>query len=315
MRKAIGIDLGGTKIQGALLAEDGTILARARELTGNPQSVDEVLQNLYGVVEKLLPADEAVVLGVGCAGPVDFARQVVISSPNLPFPCNYPLQKTLQDQFRLPTWIENDVKVGAIAEWQLGAGQGLRDFFFIALGTGIAGAMISDGKLVRGSGYAAGEIGHLTLVPFGPRCGCGKRGCYEALAGGPAIRRYVRYALERGRGSELSGLLPEQIEPIQIAAAARHGDRLAMEAFSISAHFTGLALSYVTTLLNPGTIIIGGGLAEALDLMQQTIQETLEMNSFAPALTHLRLVPARLGNQAGMIGAAMLAFQQSKENR
>lgn len=315
MRKAIGIDLGGTKIQGALLAEDGTILARARELTGNPQSENEVLKNLYHVVGKLLPADEPVILGVGSAGPVDFARQEVISTPNLPFLRNYPLQKALQDQFSLPTWIENDVKVGAIAELQLGAGQGLRDFFFITLGTGIGGAIISDGHLVRGSGYAAGEIGHLTLAPFGPHCGCGKRGCYEALASGPAIGRYVRYALERGRDSELSGLPPEQIEPIQIAAAARHGDRLAMEAFSISAYYTGLALSYVTTLLNPGTIIIGGGLAEALDLMQQTIQETLEMNSFAPALTHLRLVPARLGNQAGMIGAAMLAFQQSKESR
>jgi glucokinase len=315
MRKAIGIDLGGTKIQGALLAEDGTILARARELTGNPQSENEVLTNLYHIVGKLLPADEPVVLGVGSAGPVDFARQVVISSPNLPFLCNYPLQKALQDQFSLPTWIENDVKVGAIAELQLGAGQGLRDFFFITLGTGIGGAIISDGHLVHGSGYAAGEIGHLALAPFGPRCGCGKRGCYEALASGTAIGRYVRYALERGRDSELSGLPPKQIDPIQIAAAARHGDRLAMEAFSISAYYTGLALSYVTTLLNPGTIIIGGGLAEALDLMQQTIQETIGMNSFAPALTHLRLVPARLGNQAGMIGAAMLAFQQSKESR
>ena len=315
MRKAIGIDLGGTKIQGALLAEDGTILARARELTGNPQSEDEVLTNLYHIIGKLLPADEPVVLGVGCAGPVDFAEQVVISSPNLPFQRNYPLQKVLQDQFHLSTWIENDVKVGAIGEWQLGAGQGLRDFFFIALGTGIAGAMISGGHLVRGSGYAAGEIGHLTLAPFGPRCGCGKHGCYEALAGGPAIGRYVRYALERGRDSELSSLPPKQIEPIQIAAAARHGDRLAMEAFTMSAYYTGLALSYVTALLNPGTIIIGGGLAEALDLMQLTIQETLEMNAFAPALKDLRLVPARLGNQAGMIGAAMLAFQQSQESR
>jgi glucokinase len=315
MRKAIGIDLGGTKIQGALLAEDGTILSQARALTGNPESESEVLQNLYGVVQKLLPANEAVVLGVGCAGPVDFAGQVVISSPNLPFQHNYPLQLALQDQFHLPTWIENDVKVGAIGEWQWGAGRGLRDFFFIALGTGIAGATISDGRLVRGSGYAAGEIGHLTLAPFGPRCGCGKHGCFEALAGGPAIARYVRYALERGRDSELCGLPPEQIEPIRIAAAARHGDRLAMEAFSMSAHYTGLALSYVTALLNPGTIIIGGGLADALDLMQLTIQETLVMNAFAPALKGVTLVSARLGNQAGMIGAAMLALQQCEEGR
>jgi glucokinase-like ROK family protein len=308
----LGIDLGGTKIKGIRMEENGQILAEVNAPTGNGESEQEVLGNLFAVIEALWRDDRPAAIGIGCAGPVDFARQVVAISPNISFLHEYPLGAIVQERFGLPTLIENDVKVGALGELYFGEGKGVSDFAFVTMGTGMGGAIVHEGKLLRGVGNAAGEIGHLTLEQFGLECGCGKLGCYEALAAGPAIRRHFLYALRKGRRSCLETLTPEEIDTERIAEAARESDELALEVFRTSAFYTGLALSYLVNLLNPAKIILGGGMAQALDLMWDTILGTLTLHALDYPLRQVEVVRSKLGNEAGVLGAAMMGIRHAQ---
>jgi len=305
----LGIDVGGTKIKGICMNEAGQVLAQANAATGNGSCEEEVLGNLFSVIDSLLCAGEIASIGIGCAGPVDPVLQIAAIAPNIAFMRNYPLGRVVEARYGLPTRIENDVKVAALGELYFGQGMNVQDFALVTLGTGIGGTIVHEGKLLRGVGNAAGEIGHLTLEPFGPPCGCGKLGCYEALASGTAVRRSFLYALGRGRHSKLASLPSEEIDTVRIAEAAREGDRLAREVFEVSAFYTGLALSYLIVLLNPQRIIIGGGMSAALDLMWEKIQETLALHTMDYSLRQVEVVPSGLGNRAGVLGAAMMSIR------
>ncbi|MCX5971509.1 MAG: ROK family protein [Coprothermobacterota bacterium] len=312
----LGIDVGGTKIKGICMDEEGRVLAEANVATGNGSCEEEVLGNLFTVIDTLLNAGGATSIGIGCAGPVDPILQIAAVAPNIAFLRNYPLGRVVEGRYGIPTRIENDVKVAALGELYFGQGMRVQDFVLVTLGTGIGGTIVHEGKLLRGVGNAAGEIGHLTLERFGPQCGCGKQGCYEALASGTAIRRSFLYALGRGRHSKLSILPSEEIDAVKIAEAAREGDRLAIEVFEVSAFYTGLALSYLVGLLNPQRIIIGGGMSAALDLMWEKIQDTLTLHTMDYPLRQVEVVPSGLGNRAGVLGAAMMSIRTIRpENR
>ncbi|MCX5976498.1 MAG: ROK family protein [Coprothermobacterota bacterium] len=305
----LGIDIGGTRIKGICMDEEGRVLAEADAATGNGSCEEEVLGNLFTVIDSLLAAGEVASIGIGCAGPVDPILQIAAVSPNIAFPRDYPLGRVVERRYGIPTLIENDVKAAALGELYFGQGLRVRDFVLVTLGTGIGGAIVHEGKLLRGAGNAAGEIGHLTLERFGPQCGCGKQGCYEALASGTAIRRSFLYALGRGRHSKLASLPTEEINAVRIAEAAREGDRLALEVFEVSAFYTGLALSCLVGLLNPQRIILGGGMSAALDLMWEKIQDTLTLHTMDYPLRQVEVLPSDLGNRAGVLGAAMMSIR------
>jgi glucokinase len=313
MRTGIGVDLGGTKILGIIMREDGEILQRAEGQTGDPSSEKEVLKSLFAVIESLLRQGSASSIGIGCAGPDDFEKQIVVTSPNLPFIKNYPLKKLVEERFGIPTLVDNDVKTAALGELIFGEGKSLQPFFFITLGTGIGGALVSEDRIFRGISNMAGEIGHVVLnLESKERCGCGKYGCFEILASGIAVRRYTLRSLESGACSVLQGTPAEKIDARLIAEKAREGDKIARQAYHQAAYWIGVAFSCLVQLLNPRAIIIGGGMSEAWDLMEDRVLEVLYTLTMEYPLKHLEIRRSLLGNMAGVMGAAFLGLMGIK---
>jgi glucokinase len=312
MKRGIGIDLGGTKILGILMEEGGRILRKVDGNTGDPSSEKEVLRNLFSVIESLLEEGPVSSIGIGCAGPDDFENQVVVTSPNLPFIKNYPLKGVVEERFAIPTLVDNDVKTAALGELIFGEGKDLQPFFLITLGTGIGGALVSEGKVFRGVCNTAGEIGH-TVFDWASteRCGCGKYGCLEVLASGTAIRRYVLRGLESGEPSVLQGIPPEKINARLVAEKAREGDELSREAYLKAAYWIGVAFSHLVQILNPRAIIIGGGMSEAWDLMEGKCLEVLASLTMEFPLKHLEIRRSPLGNLAGVIGACWMGMNRN----
>ncbi|MBT9175256.1 MAG: Glucokinase [candidate division WS2 bacterium] len=310
----IGIDLGGTKIKGILMNEDGLIVNQYSTSTGNN------LDNLFEVIEKLIQENKAMSsricgIGVGCAGLIDHKNGITIESANLPFLKRFPLRYTLYKFTGIETTIDNDVKMGAIGEMFYGEGKGVKDFVFLTLGTGIGGAIIINGKVYRGITNHSGEIGHINLQTAGPDCGCGKKGCYESLASGSAILKYILYGIKMKRDTMILEKVKGDISKINnslIVEMAENGDRLCLEALTESARYTGKVLSYLINILNPEKIIIGGGLSEVKNILFPVIRETAQLYSLVVPFQNCLIIKAGLGTESGVIGAAQMALLQYK---
>ena len=232
----LGVDIGGTKCAVVVATPDGAILYRASEptLSGQrgPHDVLDQLANMARTLVTQAGATLADVKGVGvsCGGPLDTKTGVIHAPPNLPDWQNVPVKAFFENALGLPTVVENDANATALAEWRFGAGQGAQNLVFLTMGTGIGGGIIADGRLYRGTNDLAGEIGHQTILMNGPLCGCGKRGCLEALASGPAIARLARESLHYGRHKRvlaLAGGKPADITAAHVVEAAKEGDPFA----------------------------------------------------------------------------------------
>lgn len=310
----IGIDLGGTKIKGILMNEDGLIVYQYSTSTGNN------LNNLFEVIENLIQASKNMPsnlcgIGVGCAGLIDHENGITVESANLPFLKRFPLRDTIYKFAGIPTTVDNDVKMGAIGELFYGEGKGVKDFVFLTLGTGIGGAIIINGKVYRGITNHSGEIGHLNLQTSGPDCGCGKQGCYESLASGPAILNYVLYGIQMKRDTMIIEKVAgekRKIDPSLIVEMAEKGDRLCLEALTESAKYTGKIISYLINILNPEKIIIGGGMSEVKNILFPIIRETAQLYSLVVPFENCSIVKSGLGTESGVIGAAKMALLKYK---
>jgi glucokinase len=313
MTLAIGVDVGGTKVAAGLVTADGQILATARRPTPMADA-DAVLALVTEVVGELVQgADQPVVgVGVGVAGPVDAHRANVYFAPNLQW-SKVNARSVLESQTGLPVVIENDGNVAAWGEFRFGAGVGAKDLVLVTVGTGIGGGIVLGGSLFRGAHGAAGEIGHISSVPNGVQCGCGRLGCWEQYASGNALVRQTReLAAERRDEAHLMLALgdgtPEGIQGLHITAAAMSGDPVAIEALHMLGVALGTGLADLTAILDPELFVIGGGVCEAGDLLLASARETLAhkiiggFNRPIPAV-----VAATLGNHAGTVGAADLA--------
>ena len=309
---ALGIDIGGTKVAGGLVAPDGSILATARRATPGA-SVSETEDAIVAVVDELADgyAGELVGVGVGAAGWFDRTGDTVLFSPHLAWR-NSTLRKDLSARLRRPLWVGNDADAAAWAEYRYGAAQGADLALMITLGTGIGGGIVLDGRLRRGSHGVAGEWGHMRVVPDGRLCACGNRGCWEQYASGTALGRIAR-EVARSSPAAAARLLervecdPDRLTGEHVARAAHDGDPLALELVTEVGHWLGQGIADLAAALDPEVVVIGGGVSMLGEMVLGPARERLERalpgRGFRPGP---RIVAAALGAQAGIVGAADL---------
>jgi glucokinase len=309
--EAIGLDIGGTKIAGFRVSGDGRVLDHARAPTpaGDSRTVFEAIVEVAAQVRG--PAAAAV--GVGMAGIVEFPSGVIRYAPNLPLR-DVPLQDWLAESTGLPCRVENDANVAGWGEFRLGAGRDANDMLMVTVGTGIGGAIVSGGRLFRGAHGFSGEIGHIIVEPGGPLCGCGNLGCWEQVASGRAIGRLGREAAAREPASLLVELAegdPAMVTGAVVTTAAKQGDLTAVAVLAEVGRRLGEGIAGLVNILDPEVVVVGGGAIDAGDLLLDPTRGVFAVSVEAP--DHRPQVPilaARLGNDAGGIGAALLALDE-----
>jgi glucokinase len=312
MTLTIGIDIGGTKVLGGVVDESGKILATHREPT--PKEGGKALTKTIADVAKVLLADHpAIAIGVSAAGFVSSDRETMLATPNISGWNGVNLKDEISELVGLPAVIENDANSAAWGEAKYGAGRGESQMMMITVGTGIGGGAVIDSKLHRGSNGLAAEFGHMRVVPDGHICGCGQRGCYEQYASGTALMRHVREAinaspdaaynlLARGDGT-VQGLAGHHITD-----AAREGDPIALAGFNTTAQWLGAGIASLSVLFDPACVVIGGGVIDAGEILLAPTRTALERYMpFSGKVPMPRIIPALLGNDAGLVGAADLA--------
>ena len=312
MAKRIGIDVGGTNVKIALV-DDGKIIYSNSVPTYAQMGYEYTVNNIKQAIKDLMKETEttaADIKGIGFdfPGQVDYKTGVVKLAPNIPGWVNVPIAQMIEEAFHIPTRIDNDVRCAALGEMNFGAGKGCQNFVCITVGTGIGSGLVVNGQLVRGAANAAGEIGNIKLqLKEGTICGCGDTGCLEAFASGPSIVAMAQDYLKSGKSSKLRGMAGDgEITPYIVAKAAEAGDPVAKRIFTIIGEYVGMGLVSVINLLNPEKVIIGGGVAEAGDLLLEPIRKTVMERAMVVARESVEIVPAELGNSAGVIGASML---------
>ena len=314
MAKRIGIDVGGTNVKIALV-DDGKIIYSNSVPTYAQMGYEYTVNNIKQAIRDLMKETEttsADIKGIGFdfPGQVDYKTGVVKLAPNIPGWVNVPIAQMIEDEFHIPTRIDNDVRCAALGELKFGAGRGCENFICITVGTGIGSGIVINGKVVRGATNAAGELGHIKLqMNGGPICGCGDTGCLEAFASGPAIVAMAQEYIKGGKSTkfrEMAAVEGGEITPYMVAKAAEEGDPVAKRIFEIVGEYIGIGLTSVINLLNPERVIIGGGVAESGELLLGPIRKTIKERAMVVAGNAVEIVPAQLGNSAGVIGASML---------
>lgn len=314
MAKRIGIDVGGTNVKIALV-DDGKIIYSNSVPTYAKMGYEYTVNNIKQAIKDLMKetnTETKDIQGIGFdfPGQVDCKTGVVKLAPNIPGWVNVPIAQMIEDEFHIPTRIDNDVRCAALGELKFGAGRGCENFICITVGTGIGSGIVINGKVVRGASNAAGELGHIKLqMNGGPICGCGDTGCLEAFASGPSIVAMAQDYIRGGKSTkfrEMAAAEGGEITPYMVAKAAEAGDPVAKRIFEIVGEYIGIGLTSVINLLNPEKVIIGGGVAEAGDLLFDPIKRTIKERAMVVAGEAVEIVPAELGNSAGVIGASML---------
>ncbi len=297
----IGVDVGGTNIKLGLVAPSGKIIAKTNLLTKsyihNPlRLIDALVAAIHVLIrENGKTRKDIAGIGIGLPGLVDVSRGNVIFMPNIPGWKNIPLRRIIQSKLKLPVFLDNDVNLVALGEWKLGAGKGYKNLVCITLGTGVGGGLIFDGALYRGEGFVAGEIGHIPLNERGPACNCGGTGCFE---------RYVGNHTLMDKAAKVFGKKNITIE--DVFALATRGNARAIRFWRETATHIGNALVGVINLLNPRLIVIGGGVANNYKFMERTIQTVIRQRTMKVQRDMVRIVRARLGDEAGILGAHIL---------
>jgi glucokinase len=260
--------------------------------------------------------DRSKILGVGVAapGPIGTKSGVVTAPPNLPGWQDVPLAELIQDRLSLPTSLENDANAAALAEHRFGAGRGAQHLIYVTASTGIGGGFVLDDRLYRGATGAAAEVGHMTILPRGPLCGCGNRGCLEALASGTAIAREARERVDRGAPTLIAHLAQgdsDSISAKMVAEAADLGDADANEILDQAMIYLGVGMANLVNLLNPQVLVIGGGLTKMGARLFEPIRRIVDQRAFPAAASAVEIKRAELGENVGLLGAAAVAMSAS----
>jgi glucokinase len=312
MSATIGVDIGGTKIALGVVSSDGDIVARTRRET-QPNRPDEIVDAVADGIAELRRDHEVSAVGVAAAGYIDAARSTVMFAPNLAWREN-PLKAQVEEHVDVPVVIENDANAAAWGEFQFGAARDFDDMLMLTVGTGLGGGVVINRRLVRGAHGVAAEFGHARAVPDGHRCGCGNRGCWEQYTSGTALVREARELAESGSPLavgmlERAGGKVKRITGPLVTEAAREGDPMAVELLADLGRQLGTAIASFVALLDPGVVVVGGGVSDAGDLLigpaRDAYEHELTGRGFRPAADVVR---AELGNDAGLVGAADLAL-------
>ncbi len=307
---SIGIDIGGTKIAGALVDESGQIVNELRV----PTPVEDpaaLVDAVVGVIRELRADHEVLGAGVAMAGFIDAAQSAVIYGTNFGWK-NYPLKAEIEAKLDIPVIIENDANAAAWAEYRFGAGKGFQHMVMLTLGTGVGGAVIVDGRMLRGGFGVAGELGHMRVVPNGVECGCGQHGCIESYASGTALVRTARELVASGDplGARLGELAEQagELTGVQVYEAILEGDAGARKLLADVGSWTGQAIASLSAILDPQIVVIGGGVSAAGELLLGSIRDAYRKHMPAAGFRpELKIVTAEFVNDAGVVGAADLA--------
>ncbi len=321
----VGVDMGGTSLRVLVVDASNKILAVEKTPTRTDEKPDKLIGDIASLIEgavygaDLAPSNIRAV-SIGAPGAVNARRGIVFEAPNLGWK-DVPLGSKLKKILRVPVLVENDVNVGVVGEHALGAARGAQEVVGIFVGTGIGGGIISRGRLYEGSRGSAGEIGHVVLMVDGPRCGCGKRGCVEALASRMAMERDVRAAIKAGEKSHVLKIMRKRnkhrMTSSIIQTALRKKDPVMRKVMKRAQYVLGILVANVVNLLDPECVVIGGGIVERLrEEFVGPIRETAyEYFLQQRDARRLRVVPGALGDNAGALGAVVLARQRLLERR
>ena len=302
----IAVDIGGTQLRAALYPSEG-IEARAIK-TIPTQGEQPALERLFMLLASIWPKDDQVhCIALGAPGALNPVTGITYTIPNIPNWNGLHLVEKVQDKFNVEVRLGNDANLAALGEWKYGAGVGHHDLVYLTVSTGLGGGIIIQDRLLVGSNGLAAEVGHITVLPNGPLCGCGHPGHLEAMSSGTGIANYVKRQLASGRPSILADL--DEIPTARsIAQAAKQGDELAIEAFQIAGDYLGRAIADLLHLYNPTIVILGGGVTKAGEFLMSPVRRSLTASVISPMyLENFTLTTASLGDQVGLVGALALA--------
>lgn len=314
----VGLDLGGTNVKAGVVDENAKVLAKVSQPTqaeGGPEAVTRVMAAAAAEAVSMagLKMDRVDRIGIGSPGPIDFERGIVRATPNMPGWRDVPLRDLITSLTGRPSVLENDANAAALGEmWAgAGAGRGLTNFVMLTLGTGVGSGIIVDGRILHGAFAMGGEAGHMIVAPGGRLCGCGQRGCLEAYTSASATARRTVEALRAGESSSLARDFADRLDRItakDVFEAAGKGDALANRIVDETATYLGLACVTLCRILDPQMIVFAGGMVLAGDQLFNRVRSAFRANTWTVVESRVEIVPAQLGNDAGFIGAAAVAW-------
>jgi glucokinase len=309
MRRAIAIDMGGTQLRTAVISEDGTIECRHAVKTAAREGSAVIVQQLVDAVKALGEVPGAVGVGLSSPGPLVAEEGLIVTITTLENFTNVPVVKLMEAQLPYRVKLENDGIAAAIGEWKMGAGRGAQSMVYMTVSTGLGGGVIADGKVVHGRKGFAGHIGHMGIVVNGERCGCGNRGCWEAYA---SATNFTRRAIKRAAESATTvlGRNGAIIDARAVFEAAKAGDGLAIELVNEQAMLLGTGITSLMHLFSPELIVMGGGMSNGFDQLHSGIVQHVQDNAM-PAFRDVPIVRAALGDNSGLIGAAMMVLGEA----
>jgi len=314
----VGIDLGGTNLKVGLVSPDGKLLGEKRAPTEVPKGAEyaaDVIVELARALlaERGLTASEVIAAGIGSPGPLNTRTGCIVKTPNLTGWDGAPLAPWVAERLGAPAYLEGDANAACWGEHWVGAGRGVDNMIMITLGTGVGGAVILGGELVRGLDDTGGHIGHVTVEPGGYQCACGVKGCLEAYASAPSTVRRFKEARRRGEQSSLAPT--DSLTAAEVYQAAAAGDDLARRTIELAGWYVGIVLGALANVLNPELCCVSGGMIGAGEMLLGPMRESARAHCFELPGKRLRIVPAELGEPAGVIGAAGCALKRSATSR
>jgi glucokinase len=311
----VGVDFGGTHLRAALVDNDGQIVEQLKRETratlGPAAVIDRIAEAITDMHTHVPLGDTLAGVGAIAPGPLDPFEGIIFRAPNLEGWDNIPLADELRARVNLPVWIGNDANLAALAEHAYGAGRGLSDLIYLTISTGIGSGFIINNQMLLGARGMAAEAGHMQIIPDGPLCNCGNRGCIEAIASGPNIAREAAGRLRRGIESSLQHLEHDPTAR-EVVQAAKAGDAMAIDVLRRAGLFIGMAVANLVHLFNPQRIVIGGGVSNAGELLFGPMRQGANEHIMPSYRGSFDIVPAALGDDVGLLGAAALAFTQAE---
>lgn len=315
--RVVAIDLGGTRFRVAIGTQEGAIEWRTSRFTRTERGLQAVLNSMFQAVDEALAtvADQKTIKGMGIAapGPLDPWTGVIYEPPNMPGWDRVPLKQLFEERYDLPVQVANDANLAAVGEHRFGAGKGLEHLVYVTVSTGIGGGVIVDNRLLLGAGGFAGEVGHMTIDMRGERCACGNVGCLEWLASGTSIGRRAKELVQSGAQTALASVAPEEITAQRVVELAYQGDEVARQLLRDAGAALGVGMVNLVHLFNPQRIVLGGGVSlNAGALWWDALHETLRGRAMDSCRRGLEIVPASLGDDAGLLGGvALVTFDNS----